>query len=384
VVKQNMAALPMKRKALTLQEKLNVIRKVEANQNVTRVQLAKELNMPVTTLNGIMAKKNVMFTRMGDVTLNIKRSRVGKYYKVEEKLLVWFKQMAAVGVPIDGTIIRAKAVETASRLNVEFNPSNGWIDRFMKRTGLVLRTISGESQSVNPTEAEIWKTEHLPHLLEGYRPCDVFSADESGLFYTLLPNRTYAFRGEKCHGGKLRKGRITVLVAANMDGSEKLPLLVTGRSEKQGSFENSTSFPLKYRHNKTAWMTCILFEDFLQTLNAKMAAKNRNILLFIDNCAAHRKNVSHFSNVRVEFLPPNMTSVVQPMEQGVIKVLKHQFRKRLVGRMLQLIKTNSGIKNLNNFRFSVLDAMHFLAASWDLISAAVIVVASEKLVFQKQ
>jgi hypothetical protein len=61
------------------------------------------------------------------------------------------------------------------------------------------------------------------------------------------------------------------------------------------------------------------------------------------------------------------------MDQGVIKVLKHQFWKRLVERMLQqLVKINRGAKNLSNFRLSVLDAMHFLAASWDLISAAVI------------
>jgi hypothetical protein len=150
-----MAALRIKHKAVTLQEKLNVMRKVEANPNVTRVQLAKELNMLFTTLNGIMTKKDVLFARMGDVLSNVKRSRVGKYYKVEEKLLVWFKQTAAVGVPIDGTIIRAKAVEIADRLKVEFNPSSGWIDRFRKRTSLVLRTISGESQSVNLTEAEV-------------------------------------------------------------------------------------------------------------------------------------------------------------------------------------------------------------------------------------
>jgi hypothetical protein len=99
-----------------LQEKLNVIRKVEENPNVTHVQLAKKLNMPVTTLNGVMTKKDVLFTRMGAVSSNVKRSRVGKYYKVEEKLLVWFKQTAAVGVPIDGTIIRAKAVEIADRV----------------------------------------------------------------------------------------------------------------------------------------------------------------------------------------------------------------------------------------------------------------------------
>jgi hypothetical protein len=76
MVKQNMAALLIKRKALSLQEKLNVIRKVKANPNVTCVQLAKELNMPVTTLNGIMAKKDILFTRIGDVSSNIKRSRV--------------------------------------------------------------------------------------------------------------------------------------------------------------------------------------------------------------------------------------------------------------------------------------------------------------------
>jgi hypothetical protein len=119
-------------------------------------------------------------------------------------------------------------------------------------------------------------------------------------------------------------------------------------------------------------MTCTLFEKYLQTLNANMAAKNRNILLFTDNYVAHPKNVAHLCNVRVEFLPPNMTSAVQPMDQGVIKVFKHQFQKRFVGRMLQLIKINPGAKNLNNFRLSVLDAMHFLTASWDLISTAVI------------
>jgi hypothetical protein len=65
----------------------------------------------------------------------------------------------------------------------------------------------------------------------------------------------------------------------------------------------------------------------------------------------------------------------------VIKVLKHQFWKRLVGRMLQFIKINPGAKNLDNFRLSVLDAMHFLAASLDLISAAVISNCFRKAVF---
>jgi hypothetical protein len=53
----------------------------------------------------------------------------------------------------------------------------------------------------------------------------------------------------------------------------------------------------------------------------------------------------------VEFLIPNMTSAVQLMAQGVIKVLKQHFWKWLLGRMLQLIKVNPGTKNLNTKLF---------------------------------
>jgi centromere protein B len=47
----------IKRKALSLKEKLRVIREVESNPTLTRVEVAKRLNMPVTTVKGIMRKK---------------------------------------------------------------------------------------------------------------------------------------------------------------------------------------------------------------------------------------------------------------------------------------------------------------------------------------
>ena len=42
----------------------------------------------------------------------------------------------------------------------------------------------------------------------------------------ILPNKTHTFKGEACHGGKQAKDRLTVLVATNATGTEKLPLLV--------------------------------------------------------------------------------------------------------------------------------------------------------------
>jgi hypothetical protein len=47
----------IKRKALSLEEKLRVIREVESNTTLTRVEVAKRLNMPVTTVKRIMGKK---------------------------------------------------------------------------------------------------------------------------------------------------------------------------------------------------------------------------------------------------------------------------------------------------------------------------------------
>jgi hypothetical protein len=81
-----MAALLIKHKAVTLEEKLNVIRKVEANPNVM-CSTSRRTEHAGYTLNGITAKKDVLFTRMVAVSSNVKRSRVGKYYKVEEKIV---------------------------------------------------------------------------------------------------------------------------------------------------------------------------------------------------------------------------------------------------------------------------------------------------------
>jgi predicted transcriptional regulator len=47
----------IKCKALSLKEKMRVIREVESNPTLTQVEVAKRLNMPVTTVKGIMGKK---------------------------------------------------------------------------------------------------------------------------------------------------------------------------------------------------------------------------------------------------------------------------------------------------------------------------------------
>ena len=52
---------------------------------------------------------------------------------------------------------------------------------------------------------------------------DIFNFDETGIFWKMLPKQTLGFSGTTYHGFKCPKTSLTVLVGANMDGSEKYP-----------------------------------------------------------------------------------------------------------------------------------------------------------------
>ncbi|GBN33203.1 Tigger transposable element-derived protein 4 [Araneus ventricosus] len=126
-------------------------------------------------------------------------------------------------------------------LNIEFKASNGWLENFTKKQNIVFRKLCSESAWVDASSCEVWLSE-LPSLLKDYKADDVFNADENGLFFQCLPNKTAAFKGEECHGGKQSKLRVTVLLAANQSGKEKLPPLKIGRSKKLRCFAKISHF----------------------------------------------------------------------------------------------------------------------------------------------
>ena len=110
----------------------------------------------------------------------------------------------------------------------------------------MFRKICGESAAVPQNVCDKWVEDELPSLTENVHPVDIFNADETGLFYQCLPNKTAVFKGEECRGGKQSKLRVTVFLGANQDGSEKLPPLMIGRSAKPRCFKSAKSFPIAY------------------------------------------------------------------------------------------------------------------------------------------
>ena len=76
----------------------------------------------------------------------------------------------------------------------------------------------------------------LPGLVEGYEPNCVYNADESGLFFKILPEYTLNVSSERAHGNVKPKDRITVLFCCNADGSHKIVPYVIGSAKQPRCF----------------------------------------------------------------------------------------------------------------------------------------------------
>ena len=87
--------------------------------------------------------------------------------------------------------------------------------------------------------------------------------------------------------GKKSKERITVRVACNSNGSEKLTLFVIGKNIKTTCFKNVKTLPVEYTANKKAWMVSTTIINWLLKSDKHFLRENRKVAIIIDNCPAH-------------------------------------------------------------------------------------------------
>lgn len=94
-------------------------------------------------------------------------------------------------------------------------------------------------------------------------------------------------------------------------------------------------------------------------------------MLLIDNAPGHPPATltSFDPRVKVEFLPPNTTSLLQPMDQGVIKTFKAYYTRRSFAHLHKAMRQNNEL-SVKEFwkQFNILEAVRIIGESWDEIS----------------
>ena len=103
--------------------------------------------------------------------------------------------------------------------------------------------------------------------MQTYSPADIYNADETGVFFRLLPNKTLEFKDVDCHSGKKNKERLTAMVCANMSGTDRLSLLIIGKPANPRCLMHVKALPTEYEANKKAWMTSDIFKEWVKKVD---------------------------------------------------------------------------------------------------------------------
>ncbi|GBN75093.1 hypothetical protein AVEN_240983-1 [Araneus ventricosus] len=79
--------------------------------------------------------------------------------------------------PISGPFLIEKALEFAKALGYdEFRGSNGWLEKFKRKHGIMAKVISGESKDVEDNDSENWMTETLTETSETLTELDILDS----------------------------------------------------------------------------------------------------------------------------------------------------------------------------------------------------------------
>jgi predicted DNA-binding protein YlxM (UPF0122 family) len=217
---------------LTLSEKIQLIHEHEAN--VSYRTLADHYKISIGSISNIIKRKvEYMENYEQNENSNKKRNLRDDFnQQLDQKVYEWFVAQRSKNIPISGPLLQERARQIRQELGGpngdDFKASNGWLEKFRKRHGIQYRTICGESAAVDLTTVNEWK-KRLSTIIDKYDPNDIYNADETGLFYKALPNRSLVTAKDTCKGGKRSKERFTVLLCTNMTGTDKLKPFLIGK-----------------------------------------------------------------------------------------------------------------------------------------------------------
>lgn len=256
-----------KKVTLSLLRKAEIIQRLERGMMAKRI--AKDFGVSESAISYIKSQQSKILEAVKSTSHDAKKKTLHKADNddMEEKLYKWFELQRSKNCPISAEIIKAKARAIFNEMNPTnentFVASNGWFDNFKRRFGIRILTISGEKLSADLTHITPFIHRLLGQMLEmNISENKLYNADESGLYFRMLPTKTYAIATEKsAPGRKTPKERITFMLTANADGSHKVKPLVIGKSKKPRCFKGFNN-PLPYANSKSAWMTRIIFREW--------------------------------------------------------------------------------------------------------------------------
>lgn len=193
----------------------------------------------------------------------------------------------------------------------------------------------------------------------------------------MLPKKSLASRDEKsAPGHKMNKQRATVLFCSNASGNHRLRPMVIGKSKKPRALKNisETTLPVFYRNQKSSWISSPLFtewfnDEFVPSVESFLKSKDlpRKAVLLLDNAPTHPQNLKN-GEIVVQFLPANVTSLIQPLNQGVIECFKRHYRGLFLRQLLQETNETKSVPEILK-TINMKQVVYWCAQAWEKVKS---------------
>uniref|UniRef100_S4RDI6 HTH CENPB-type domain-containing protein n=1 Tax=Petromyzon marinus TaxID=7757 RepID=S4RDI6_PETMA len=346
-----------KRKAITLEQKLDVIKRYERNERTHDIIRTTGLTESTLRTSSRCRKK----LRKANISASRSvRARPKIVEETERLLSLWIESQTKRRSGPSFLTIKQKALSIYEDLkkkckpdNVQpFNASSEWLAGFKKRFDLHNAKLTVEAASADAAVAA-----NFPDALNRV-------IDEGG----YSPDRATA------PGLRAAKDRLTVMLGANASGGYRLKPVVVHHSANPRTLKGFVRADLgvHFRSSKRGWMTDQMFTDYvLETLQDELRryCKRKNqdfkILLVVDNAPSHPPYIVDLSEqIKVVFLPPHTTSLLQPMGQGVIAAFKAYYLRRTFAMLIEATDGENSQASVTWRSFNIKQAIDIIVEAW--------------------
>ncbi|XP_045133328.1 tigger transposable element-derived protein 1-like [Portunus trituberculatus] len=200
-----------RKKMMTISEKVKLLDMLKEGRSY--VSVARHYGMNESTMWYIKKDKanirktaSITFNKGAKCKVTPRNERI---VKMEAALALWIADSRKKTVSLDTNMIRTKAKALYDQILPDDDNEEAEV---------------GADEPDKPQASNTARKEEFPNLIseESYLPEQVFNMDETGLFWKMMPSRTFLFKDEvKRPGFKLHKDHVTLIMCGNAaaDGS---------------------------------------------------------------------------------------------------------------------------------------------------------------------
>lgn len=345
---------------------------LEQEPKVLQGKIASIFRVSQSQVSRIMKNKDAIMAQWNRfATPDRKRCRLGKAGALEQKLLDWYNE-AKEDMPVSGPILMEKAKSIGIEMGIDFKPSAGWLGRWKDRNGVTLKRFKHKDGAPSATQVGThWRRYRFTKATKDYSPQNVWVVDETVLAYDALLEHL-------APGAVNGKDKVSVILACNLAGTERKPPVIIGSSQTLSSLKLPTPY---YYHPQSA-VTLDIFSSWLKEWDHELQTKRKKIVLLMSRVPHHPEN-PHVFNISITFFPPDTSTVLQPLQLGIITVFKALYRYQQLKYLMARTQASEKIGLCSMFsqsafsghslNLSLLDAVFMVHKAWKHVSPETIV-----------